>query len=82
MLRVSEYSYIIFLYGEKWSKHHCLDFYCRKSHKNIPKNKNEFEMRKIHNDFMSQKYDEFQLFLSGDVKIPHLEKKLGQYGIS
>lgn len=49
---------------------------------NIPKNKNEFEMRKIHNDFMSEKYDEFQLFLSGDVKIPHLEKKLGQYGIS
>ncbi len=56
--------------------------YVLKEFLNIPKNKNEFEMRKIHNDFLSEKYDEFNLFLSGDVKIPHLEKKLGQYGIS
>ena len=47
----------------------------------IPRNRTEYVMRKIKEDFLDHKYDEFMMFLWGDIQCPHILKELKKYNI-
>lgn len=47
----------------------------------VPHNRTEYAMAKIKDQFFEHKYDEFKLFLEGEIKIPSLTAELIKYGI-
>ena len=47
----------------------------------VPHNRTEYAMAKIKDQFFEHKYDEFKLYLEGEIKIPSLTAELRKYGI-